>query len=406
MNLGKSNSFELIENNSIFQLKDFLVRDLNATPDSTTQTSAFVNGTSVRQILSELFAAQKYGHSIYLSRESSNFPSEKSDISDNSLGRSNISHQVNQNIIWLQSSGTTGRPKWIPHQLDRLCDAISTGTKRAIWMLCFEPTSFAGLQVILSALLGGHKLVCPIANATPSQLVQLTVNNNITHMSATPTFWRSFLRASGSLPIALKQITLGGEVADQSIIDALRLRFTFASIRHIYATTELGVVMTIQDGKAGFPASWLGKTLANGIRLSISNDQTLLVSNPKISFNDSVDYCDTRDVVAITDDRVFFKGRADTLINVGGLKVFPEEVEAHLLKLPQISDVLVSSQPNPITGQILIAEIVPNGLIESELLRNQIEDHLRELPRHARPALLRFKAQLSNVRTGKKSRLQ
>jgi acyl-coenzyme A synthetase/AMP-(fatty) acid ligase len=164
--------------------------------------------------------------------------------------------------------------------------------------------------------------------------------------------------------------------------------------------------MTIQDRKAGFPASWLGKTLANGVTLSISNDQTLLVSNPRISFNQRVDYWDTRDVVAIIDDRVFFKGRADTLINVGGLKVFPEEVEAHLLKLPQISDVLVSSQPNPITGQILIAEIVPNGLIESALLRNQIEDHLRELPRHARPALLRFKAQLSNVRTGKKSRLQ
>lgn len=408
MNLGKFSAFELIEKNSKFLIDDFRPKNFPISSSSKSRSSSesalLVTGNSVHAIVKSICAALQNKHSLFLVRDTTILQGETSNMIEDFLSKNTWQSDNSESIVWMQSSGTTGRPKWIPHHLNRICSVIATGKKRATWLLCFEPTSFAGLQVILSALLGGHRLVCPGTESTPSEIAQLAAEYKITHMSATPTFWRSFLRASRHMSLFLKHITLGGEVADQATLDALKQRYTNATIRHIYATTEIGVVMTVQDGKEGFPASWLGSNMSNGIGLSISKDDTLLVRNSKIRLDQPDCYWDTRDVVKVNNDRVYFKGRADTLINIGGLKVFPEEIESYLLKLSEISDVRISSLPSPITGQILIAEIVPNGDLDTLLLQKKIEDHLTALPRYARPALLRFKDQISNLRTGKKSR--
>jgi len=90
------------------------------------------------------------------------------------------------------------------------------------------------------------------------------------------------------------------------------------------------------------------------------------------------------------------------MVNVGGVKIFPETVEAHLLALPFVQDVRVTPKPNPITGHVLTADIVLkpfSGDVESE-----IKAHLAQLPRAARPASLRFVDALDTGATGKKLR--
>ncbi len=172
-------------------------------------------------------------------------------------------------------------------------------------------------------------------------MAELAVAQQVTHISGTPTFWRAFLMALGDRALPLKAITLGGEAADQAILDALAARFPRAILRHIYATTEAGTVFSVGDDRAGFPKAWLGDDLA------VSDQDTLIVKG-----------LDTGDVVEITDDRVLFRGRRDAMVNIGGVKVFPETVEAHLLQLPYVQEVRVAARPNPITGHILTADIV------------------------------------------------
>ncbi len=291
--------------------------------------------------------------------------------------------------IGLQTSGTTGRPKWAVTTPERLMDGIRPGDEPARWLLTFNPGSFAGVNVILSAVAGGHVLIAPPYGASVADMAELALSEQATHISGTPTFWRAFLMALGDRPLALKSATLGGEVADQTILDALRARFPGAALRHIYATTELGRIFSVGDGLAGFPAAWLGE------RLTLSEHGTLQISGK-----------DSGDVVEVAGDRVLFRGRIDAMVNVGGVKVFPETVEAHILAMPQVQEARVAARPNPITGHILTADIVlkPFSGDDAAAIHDAIRAHLAALPRSHRPASIRYVDAIETGAAGKKLR--
>lgn len=351
-----------------------------------------------------LLCAIKYGRTTYLVRDSQALPLPTQWQEGQFWQVCADPNPVSAGSLWMQTSGTSGRPKWVAHSVERLTATIAAGKERTTWMLSYNPSSFAGVQVILSAMAGGHRLICPERGASPSDLVKLAAQHRASHLSGTPTFWRSFLRASRGMKLQLRHLTLGGELADQSTLDELARHFPQARIRHIYATTEMGVVFNVQDGKAGFPQPWLNGELPNGLRLEISTEGTLLISRREPYLGTLPRSWDSRDVVEVKGERVYFKGRADTMINVGGHKIYPEEVEEHLLALAIISDVRVSAHASPITGHILTADIVADQLLEPSQVRLQIQAHLQALPRHARPAVLRLRDQLPVGGTGKKVR--
>jgi acyl-CoA synthetase (AMP-forming)/AMP-acid ligase II len=285
--------------------------------------------------------------------------------------------------IYLQTSGTTGTPKWRAHEIAGLTEGMAAGAAPARWLLTFNPGSFAGVQVILSALIGGHVLIAPPHDASVSEMTDLAVQHQATHISGTPTFWRAFLMALSDRPLDLKAVTLGGEASDQAILDALRLRFPNAALRHIYATTETGRVLTVNDGREGFPQSMLTPPL------TLSERGTLQVGD-----------LDTGDAVEMVGDRVLFRGRLDSMVNIGGVKVFPETVEAFILQHPGVQDVRVSPRPNPITGHVLTADMVLKPFAD----QNAVKAHLQGLPRAQRPVLTRFVETLPIGQTGKKLR--
>lgn len=287
--------------------------------------------------------------------------------------------------IHLQTSGTTGMPKWAAHTFDSLAATIQPGKTPARWLLTYNPGSFAGVQVILSAVISGHTLVAPPYGASVSEMADLAVRHQVTHVSGTPTFWRAFLMALSERPLELKAVTLGGEAVDQALLDALKARFAGATLRHIYATTELGRIFSVGDGQAGFPVK-----LLNG-RLGLTDHGTLTVGG-----------IDTGDVVEVAGERVRFRGRADSMVNVGGVKVYPETVEAHILASPWVQEARVTARPNPITGAILVADIVLKPLPGDHAA--EIRAHINALPRAQRPASLRFVEAIETGATGKKAR--
>jgi acyl-coenzyme A synthetase/AMP-(fatty) acid ligase len=122
-------------------------------------------------------------------------------------------------------------------------------------------------------------------------------------------------------------------------------------------------------------------------------------------------FVDTGDMVEMRTDRYYFTGRRDGVINVGGLKVHPEEVEAVINRHPQVRMALVRMRKNPVTGALVVADIVMDDRPESHAdgparqtdeIRQEILDLCRDtLPRHKVPAVINFVGSLPVAASGK-----
>jgi acyl-coenzyme A synthetase/AMP-(fatty) acid ligase len=336
-----------------------------------------------------------------------------------------IERSASQNTEWvLLTSGTTGMPKLVVHTLDGLAGALlgrATG-RRDIWSTFYDIRRYGGLQIYLRAVLSGAPLVLSSPGEPTSDFLERVGEAGVTHISGTPSHWRRALMSGSAHRINPSYVRLSGEIADQSVLDLLRQAFPAATIVHAFASTEAGVGFEVTDGLAGFPASFVsgaGGPAPGRAELRVF-DGTLRLRSPRTAAYYLCDgarhalagedgYVDTGDLVELVADRYYFRGRQGGVINVGGLKVYPEEVEAVLNADPRVRMSLVRARRNPITGAIAVAEVVP---AEAELVARDppraarlIDDLLsacrRALPAHKVPALVRLVASLEVTDAGK-----
>lgn len=314
----------------------------------------------------------------------------------------------------LATSGTTGTPKLVIHTLASLIRTVSISPKNqnARWALLYDPCRFAGLQVLLQAIVSGAALLIPRDGSLSNRLEWLGTEK-CDAISATATLWRKCLMSNASAHLSLKLITLGGEIVDGSVLKALRAAFPTAHITHIYASTEVGVAFAVHDGLPGFPAEWL-ESGVSVIDLKISDDSTLHIKHKSFKQNylGSDDlyldngWIDTGDVVEIKGDRVLFKGRISGSINIGGSKVMPEEVETVVAQMPGVEQVLVRGKTNSVTGQLVEALIVVDEeQVDKPAFKKMIKLYCRErLADYKVPALIKFVPELEMTAAGKLGR--
>ena len=311
----------------------------------------------------------------------------------------------------LATSGTTGAPKLIYHTLESLTSTTKQDISKGrgyCWGLVYEPTRFAGLQVLLQSLISGSKLVIPSTNNFNEQ-VSTYIESKVNAISATPSWWRKLLMLPNS-DLKLKVISIGGEIIDQNLLDQLLYTFQSAKVTHIYASTEAGVGFSVKDGKAGFPIEWLEESTDSKVKLRVSNEGHLLVK-PRASasgkaMNERINadgFIDTQDVVQITDDRVLFKGRSNGTINIGGSKVQPEEIEAVIRNHPQVKDVLVLPKKSALIGELVQAKVViKDESVDKKLLKKEIIELCKSsLEDYKVPALISYVDALEYNSTGK-----
>ena len=387
--------------------------------------------TSARadHILIALAAAEASGCELVLLRDRAVDEDRAAALSlgaviDGSLGLRKLDNEAEQPDsrefrILIATSGTTGQPKLARHSIDALLGRVRPSEHKqstAKWLLTYHPATFGGLQVLLTALAAGDEIVA-VAEPSLSLLCEAALQSLPTHISGTPTFWRSFLPMLGERVIKLdfRQITLGGEIADTQVLERLRTAFPNASISHIYASTEAGSLFSVRDGKAGFPAIWL-ETGIDGVGLRIV-DGVLQIKSPRsmscyvggetstVQTEDG--WLISGDLVEQAGDRIFFQGRQDLMLNIGGAKVRPEEVEEALLKLPEVADARVFGAPNPITGFVVAADIVLCRGLEATEARPAILAQLRaSLAAYKVPRVVKFVPQISISASGKKIKSQ
>jgi len=330
-----------------------------------------------------------------------------------------IQRRTTEPTEWiLLTSGTTGAPKLVVHTLQSLGGSLprpAPSAAPAIWSTFYDIRRYGGLQIYLRAVLGGSPLVLSSSGEPVPQFLARAAAAGVTHISGTPSHWRSALMSGEAAILKPRYVRLSGEVADQAVLDNLRKVYPDAQIAHAFASTEAGVAFDVNDGRAGFPPAIIDNP-AGGIEMKVV-DHTLRIRSgrtaarylgaaPGVLVSDD-GFVDTGDMVDLVEGRYYFRGRIGGVINVGGLKVYPEEVEAVLNADPRVRMSLVRARRNPITGAVVVADVVlanpANAAApDAELVkRDLLESCRRALAAHKVPAMVRFVPALEFTPAGK-----
>jgi acyl-coenzyme A synthetase/AMP-(fatty) acid ligase len=267
------------------------------------------------------------------------------------------------------TSGTSGPPKLAVHSLRGLTGAIDPSTgedgRPPIWATFYDVRRYGGLQILLRTLLGEGSLVLADPDEDISAFLTRLSRYGATHISGTPSHWRSALMSPEARSVSPRYIRLSGEIADQAVLDSLKTFYPGVPIVHAYASTEAGVGFEVNDGQEGFPASLLDSDnrevelrVRDGVLHVRSPRTARRYLNPSVQLLDSDGFVDTDDIVERRGDRFYFVGRRGGVINVGGLKVHPQEVEAVINRHPSVRLSKVSGRRNPITGMVVVAEVL------------------------------------------------
>ncbi len=318
----------------------------------------------------------------------------------------------------LLTSGTTGEPKLVVHSLTSLVGPLDDLliARDAVWSTFYDVRRYGGLQILLRALVGGGSMVLSSSSSSEGvgDFLDRAGRSGVTHFSGTPSHWRKALMSGNASSASPSYVRLSGEIADQAILDRLHSTYPKAEVAHAFASTEAGVVFDVRDGLAGFPASYFDRPPFN-VEMRVVDGSLRVRSSRtakgylggKSTFRDKDGFVDTGDLLERTGARYYFVGRREGVINVGGQKVFPEEVEAVINRHPAVRLSRVIGRHSPITGALVTADVVP---VQPEpkgqaSLRDSILHHCRnELQAHKVPVSLRFVPELEIAASGKLKR--
>jgi acyl-CoA synthetase (AMP-forming)/AMP-acid ligase II len=315
----------------------------------------------------------------------------------------------------LLTSGTSGPPKIVRHSMASLTAAIGTLRGTSVWSTFYDVRRFGGLQILLRAVLGGSSLVLSSAGENVADHLKRLATHAATHVSGTPSHWRRVLMSSAAKQIEPRYVRLSGEIADEAILTQLRITYPQASICHAYASTEAGVCFEVNDGIEGFPEGLVRegrgevdiRVEAGTLRIRSRRTASGYLSRVPSRLLDDEGFVDTGDLVELRGTRYFFIGRKEGIINVGGLKVHPEEIEAAINRHPEVHACQVRSRKNYFVGAMVEADIVlktargKTGELMPELEREIIALCRRDLAPHKVPVTIRFVARLELTATGK-----
>ncbi len=298
------------------------------------------------------------------------------------------------------TTGTTGKPRGVRQDWARLVRSTArvADGRGERWLLAYGLHQFAGLQILLHTMAAGATLVAP-APRRPREGLAAMRTYDVTHASATPTYWRFLLaelRSDGGPVPALQQITLGGEAAPGPVLDQLRATFATANLSHVYAASEFGATGSTRDGRPGLPIEVLERGDDADIAMKVVDGELWVRSRigmlgyhgePEV---DPDTWRATGDLVEVVDGRILFRGRASEIINVGGVKVHPLPIEETVAAVPGVAVARVFGRPNAMTGAIVAVEVVPEPDADPDAVKAAVRDACAGLPAAARPRSVRI----------------
>ena len=294
-------------------------------------------------------------------------------------------NQASESGLILFSSGSTGKPKAMIHNLDRLVDSYKNKKLKKLNMLVFLMFDhIGGLNTLLNSLAMGARVILP-ASREAEEVAALVEKYKVQVLPASPTFLNLLLIGNVTQKYdlrSLRMITYGTEPMPESLLHRLRKSFPKVRFLQTFGTSETGIAQTASRSSDSLEMKLddpnLEYKVVEGELWLKSKTQVLGYLNTETdSFTDD-GWFKTGDLVEETGDGyIRIIGRNKEMINVGGEKVLPAEVESVLLEIPEIDDALVKGSANAITGQSVVADVVWKLGDDKKEIRKKIREHCK-----------------------------
>jgi acyl-coenzyme A synthetase/AMP-(fatty) acid ligase len=283
----------------------------------------------------------------------------------------------------LFSSGSTGKPKGILHDLERVSNKFikPRAPVVAIPFLMFD--HFGGFNTIL-AITASLGTVVSVEDRSVGRICAAIERYQVSLLPTTPSFLNLLMAAKAHEHYdlsTLRRITYGTEVMPQATLDRLRQALPGVVLQQTYGLSEVGVLASKsrEDGSL-----WM-RLGGDGFQTKVVEDILWIKSefsmvgylNAPSNF-DADGWFNTQDRVEVDGDYFRILGRVTDLINVGGQKVYPAEIEEVIMSLPNVVDVAVFGEPNQLLGQSIVARVAVAEPEATDSLKARIRRACRE----------------------------
>lgn len=299
----------------------------------------------------------------------------------------------------LFSSGSTGRPKAMIHDADRLVNAYEkkrTRQHRILIFLLFD--HIGGFNTLLNALSTGALIVVPHSRDA-TVVARAIAEHKVNLLPTSPTFLNMLLMSGAPADYdlsSLRFVTYGTEPMPESLLNRIKRALPKVALLQTFGTSETGISQTVSRSSDStlikFEDPNAEYKIADGELWIRSKNQVLGYLNHSMERFTCDGWFRTGDLVEEADNGfIRIIGRREDLINVGGEKVTPSEVESHLLEIPEIIDCMVYGEDNAITGQIVAAKVVLGNNEDPKQVKRRIKKHCRaKLAAYKVPARITF----------------
>ena len=289
----------------------------------------------------------------------------------------------------LFTSGSSGEPKGAFHDFSKLLSKFQTrrSALKTINFLLFD--HWGGLNTLFHVLSNGGTVLF-LENRTPDYVCELIQNNQVELLPTSPTFLNMLIlsRAYERFNLdSLKIISYGAEPMPENLLTHLNILFPGLKFQQTYGLIELGVMRSQSEGNGSLWVKIGGEGYQTRVvdnLLEIKSDSAMIgYLNAPSPFTEDGWFM-TGDAVEVKEDYFRILGRKSELINVGGEKVFPQEIENIILQIPRVIDVLVFSEKHSFTGNIVCVKVQVNEPVDSK-------EFIKEIKRFCRERLESFK---------------
>lgn len=291
----------------------------------------------------------------------------------------------------LFSSGSTGKNKGSVHDFVPLLEKfrVPRHAKRSITFLLFD--HIGGVNTLLYNLSNGGTLLT-VEDRSPDAVCGVIERHRAQLLPTSPTFinllllseaWRRHDLSS------LELVTYGTEVMPESTLKRFHELFPTIQLLQTYGLSEVGILRSkskssdslwVKLGGEGFETR-----VVDGMLEIKAKSAMLGYLNAESPFTED-GWFRTGDVVDVDGEYYRIHGRRSELINVGGEKVYPAEVESVLQLMDGVEDVAVTGEAHPITGHIVTARVKLATDEDAAAFRRRMHEFCRErLPRFKIP---------------------
>lgn len=263
----------------------------------------------------------------------------------------------------LFSSGSTGNPKGILHDFDRVAAKFRKQRQPVVAIPFLTMDHFGGINTLL-AITSSLGTVVTTSDRSVAGICRAIAQHKVELLPTTPSFLTLLIssRAHRDYDLSsLKRITYGTEVMPQVTLDRLKVVFPGVNFLQTYGLSEVGVLhsQSRPDGSVWFRVGGVGfqtKIVDNVIWIKSDFAMVGYLNAP--SEFDEDGWFNTKDQVEQDGEYIRILGRTTDLINVGGQKVYPTEVESVILEVENVQDVAVYGERHPMLGQIVVAKVL------------------------------------------------